>query len=121
MGFLLMVLVVLAAVVVLRVGALVTDRLGPGGTPPTAGPGPEHSAGPASVPGGYTLLDPTGGVPGAAPAPGQALPAEVVAHVHGLLAQDRANEAVAAVRDATGLPPDQASALVARIRDGGSG
>ncbi|MFC4563843.1 hypothetical protein ACFO4E_18445 [Nocardiopsis mangrovi] len=117
MGFLLMVLVVLAAVVVLRVGAVVTDRLGAGDEPPPAAPGPVPAAEPVPAPGGYTLLDPGDPEPGT----GRPLPDDTLELVRGLLAQGRGADAVAAVRAATGLPEDRAAALVARIGDGRAG
>ncbi|MUL41826.1 hypothetical protein FZ103_11680 [Streptomonospora sp. PA3] len=113
MSLLLMVLALLGALAVLGAGAWVAAQLRgryqetePGGAAPAVAASAESPAG------GYTLLDAAGGDADAVPA----LPEDTLGRVRGLLAEGRGNEAIGAVRDATGCDARRAEEIVAEIR-----
>lgn len=118
-----MVLALLGALAVLGLGAWIAAQLRHSyGEPDPNGYGaPDlHGAAPApALPdqpaaGGYTLLD-----GGADPRSGHPVADRTLSRVRGLLAEGRGNEAVGAVRDATGCDARRAEEIVADIRRSG--
>ncbi|MBV2365783.1 hypothetical protein [Streptomonospora nanhaiensis] len=112
MSLLMMLLALLGAVAVLGLGSWVTGRLRRSGGAVDDGGAPApavEAAGAVPPAGGYTLLEEPG-------APAVPLSAEDVERVRALLAQGRGNEAVGAVRDATGADEERAAHIVRRIR-----
>ncbi|MDA0563583.1 hypothetical protein LG943_04440 [Streptomonospora sp. S1-112] len=111
MSLLMMLLALLGAVAVLGLGTWVTARLRGSAAAVEEGgaAAPAVEAGAVPPPGGYTLLEEPG-------APAVPLSADALERVRALLAEGRGNEAVGAVRDATGADEEGAERIVRRIR-----
>lgn len=107
-----MVLALLGALAVLGTGAWVAAQLRRGDEDVEPGAAAPEVAAPADPPvGGYTLLE------GGRERAEAVLPGDTLSRVRGLLAEGRGNEAVGAVRDATGCGPQRAEEIVSEIRD----
>ncbi|MDT0300591.1 hypothetical protein [Streptomonospora wellingtoniae] len=111
MSMVLMVLAMLGALAVLGLGSWVSAHVRRGRRDIEPGADAHGAAAPDEAPvGGYTLLE------GSEEDAGRELAGDALARVRGLLAEGRDNEAVGAVRDATGCSALRAEEIVAGIR-----
>ncbi|GAA1752454.1 MULTISPECIES: hypothetical protein [Streptomonospora] len=114
MSMLLMVLAMLGALAVLGLGSWVSAHVRRGRREIEPGGDAPEAAAPDEAPaGGYTLLE------GAEERAAGELTGDALARVRGLLAEGRGNEAVGAVRDATGCGALRAEEIVAGLRRSG--